>query len=337
MQVARWVDFSPESLGASDGPKLGYLTRAGVCAIEKSEVRSSLAIAACLLALVVPRAALCSEPSDTDNRPHRLTWRPEYRDSNAVDYAFTAAAFAGTLTLAIAVHPSAGPHWDQPILFDESARSFLGASPKGERTTLALISNLTQYGGIAHVAFDAIGVGLVGDHNPHVARELLWMDAEAYAVALLFNNLTKRLVLRARPLSENCRRDPNYDSYCGTTEEKYSFYSGHSTIGGTSAGLICAEHQYLSLYGGASDPLACVGALLTMSATGVLRIASDQHWASDVIAGHLIGFATGYGLPALFHFRAGAPRRASASRGFGVQVVPISSGRDFALSAVGRF
>ncbi|MFW5740003.1 MAG: hypothetical protein ACOC1F_06520 [Myxococcota bacterium] len=39
--------------------------------------------------------------------------------------------------------------------------------------------------------------------------------------------------------------------------------------------------------------------------TGVLRIAADKHWASDVWFGALQGFLTGTGVPWLLHYRHG--------------------------------
>jgi hypothetical protein len=46
-----------------------------------------------------------------------------------------------------------------------------------------------------------------------------------------------------------------------------------------------------------------VGALLLASATGVLRIAADDHYASDVIVGALVGIAAGYLFPKLAYYR----------------------------------
>jgi membrane-associated phospholipid phosphatase len=34
-----------------------------------------------------------------------------------------------------------------------------------------------------------------------------------------------------------------------------------------------------------------------------LRIASDSHWASDVLIGHLLGYTSGYLLPTLLYYK----------------------------------
>ena len=37
--------------------------------------------------------------------------------------------------------------------------------------------------------------------------------------------------------------------------------------------------------------------------TGGLRVASDNHWASDVVIGHLTGYVSGYLLPTLLYYK----------------------------------
>jgi hypothetical protein len=42
---------------------------------------------------------------------------------------------------------------------------------------------------------------------------------------------------------------------------------------------------------------------ITPIATGALRIASDNHWATDVLVGHVSGYLAGYLLPTLLYYR----------------------------------
>jgi hypothetical protein len=68
--------------------------------------------------------------------------------------------------------------------------------------------------------------------------------------------------------------------------------------------LICAHHTQLNLY--QSDLLdqgTCVLAVLGTATTGAMRIASDNHWTSDVLVGHLTGYASGYLLPTLLYYK----------------------------------
>ena len=80
--------------------------------------------------------------------------------------------------------------------------------------------------------------------------------------------------------------------------------AGHAMITSTSAGLACAHHYALPLYGGGiADALVCpvmVGSALTV---GVLRMVTDKHWFSDTVPGWLLGGGIGFGMPWLLHYR----------------------------------
>jgi membrane-associated phospholipid phosphatase len=66
------------------------------------------------------------------------------------------------------------------------------------------------------------------------------------------------------------------------------------------------------------------------AATGVLRMIADRHYASDVIAGGLLGFGFGFGLPMLLHYQ---PLFASRT----MRVAPQVSTSVVALSWSGVF
>lgn len=51
---------------------------------------------------------------------------------------------------------------------------------------------------------------------------------------------------------------------------------------------------------------ACATTLVAASATGVLRVVADKHWASDVLVGSAVGTATGLLFPLLLHYTSGA-------------------------------
>ncbi len=265
---------------------------------------------------------------------HRIELPANFRESNGADYALTLTGFAGAVVSVIGFNGNGGPRWDSPILFDTAARDAFAAGSYDARRRFDLASNITVYGGMAWAAFDAFGVALAFDKNPRMAREMFWMDAEAYAVSLLLTNVTKRVALRSRPYARPCLADSGYDPHCSTAEANLSFYSSHSAMAGTSAGLICFQHQYLQLYGQGGDIASCVGALGLMTATGLFRMASDNHWASDVAVGYALGFASGYGLPLLLHF---TPHRAARRGDVSVRVLPYGDGSRVGLWALGAF
>lgn len=129
------------------------------------------------------------------------------------------------------------------------------------------------------------------------------INTQAYALTFALNSATKRLTSRARPWVGTCDADPTRQS-CGSGGRYSSFYSGHAAVTATGAGLICAHHTQLSLYrGDVLDTGSCVLAVLGTAVTGALRIASDNHWASDVLVGHLMAYTSGYLLPTLLYYQ----------------------------------
>lgn len=68
--------------------------------------------------------------------------------------------------------------------------------------------------------------------------------------------------------------------------DQLSFPSGHSTFAFTNAALLYYEYKDSNFWYASSG-------FLFASATGILRIANNKHYSSDVLAGAGIGLATG--------------------------------------------
>jgi membrane-associated phospholipid phosphatase len=161
---------------------------------------------------------------------------------------------------------------------------------------------------------------------------MLLIDAEAYTLSTLVSTATFDLVSRARPTYASCQKDPKFDPLC-TSGATASFWSGHTAQAFTAAGLSCAHHRYAELYGGgAPDAIACGVSVGLAATTGVLRITGDRHYATDVLAGALVGFAVGYGVPTLLHYESGASRRSGTA---GAATDALSQG--FRFTASGTF
>lgn len=142
-----------------------------------------------------------------------------------------------------------------------------------------------------------------GDGKAALNLELVGLQSFAYSGLLSYSAL--RGVARERPDSSECRRqNPNDPSACKVDTE--SFFSGHTAIVATSAGLTCANHRYLPLWG---HPLADAGACLLATGgaltTAVTRVIGDRHYASDVLLGFGVGFGVGYAVPTLLHYTRG--------------------------------
>jgi membrane-associated phospholipid phosphatase len=89
--------------------------------------------------------------------------------------------------------------------------------------------------------------------------------------------------------------------------------SGHASLAFMAASALCVQHSRLSLYGSA-DAAVCPSALAIAATTSVLRIVADRHWATDVIAGALVGSAVG-GVVSAVHLGMNGPAGAGVSLG----------------------
>lgn len=77
-----------------------------------------------------------------------------------------------------------------------------------------------------------------------------------------------------------------------------SFCSGHTAV----AFSVAAANSYIfsKYYPDSKWKVPVIAASYSLAAlTGVLRVASGEHFASDVLVGALLGTALGYGIPAL--------------------------------------
>lgn len=228
-------------------------------------------------------------------------WRddwPEFRTSEGV-----ATVASGLATLAIVLYgPIERPRWQGPILFDAVARDRLRASSPDARQTYRTIGDWTYRLSPVLPMIDVFLVSAGVHSDSKLAWNLGATTFEAYSYSGLASFISTELSARQRPYSQ-CLEDGECDTQ--------SFYSGHATIAATGAGLVCANHSRIALYGNAAaDVGACVLASANALATGFTRIVADRHYATDVVVGTGFGFAFGYAVPVLLHYSYGESARA---------------------------
>jgi len=249
-----------------------------------------------------------SEPAAAE--PASVSWDPDwprFRTSEAIVTGAMLLPIAG----AVFLYPHPDDNWHGGILFDDWVRDALVIESRDGRDQTAFYSDLVYrylplYTLLVDNALVTWGIHGAGD----VALEMLGMNLEAYAIAGAIV-LTGESLGRVRPAEKGCATDPDYSSKCDNPSAmNKSFMSGHTAIAFTGAGLMCAHHQHLPLYGGgAGDIAACWLALGASAAAGVMRITSDNHYTTDVLLGSAIGLASGYMLPNLLHYGSGSSRR----------------------------
>ncbi|MBC7171541.1 MAG: phosphatase PAP2 family protein, partial [Polyangiaceae bacterium] len=115
-----------------------------------------------------------------------------------------------------------------------------------------------------------------------------------------------------------------------------SFFSGHSSMAFTGAGLVCFHQQQLAgLYGSRAAGIGvCGSALAFASTTALLRVAADKHWSTDVLAGAGVGIFSGWLLPWLLHGRSVVDVNGEHVRG---AVLPIVDRGTYGLELRGSF
>jgi membrane-associated phospholipid phosphatase len=217
------------------------------------------------------------------------------------EYAITGTAAAAFISVSLTVNTPSKPVWRGPILFDDPAQDFFAAHSRAGKATAGTISNVLLGRLIAYTVFDAGAVvwGIYGSFD--AASQLFLLDLQSFAISGLLDEVIKHTVARER--SEDVGCSATNTSNCTSPTPHESFYSGHAAWGFTAAGLTCAQHGYIPLYGGGFlDALACASSLTMATATGILRVVADKHYISDVIVGAGMGFSSGYLLPALLHF-----------------------------------
>ena len=223
--------------------------------------------------------------------------------------------------------PTADPRWTTPTPLDVATRDALRLDGAESRKTADDISDITLTIGLNYAAFDATVVAWALRDKGSVAYQMGLINLEVIAVTAGITGLTKSLVARQRPYTESCRTDPVFrrSNDCEPDAVNVSFISGHSSVAFAAASVTCMHHTYLELYGSsAADVAACLAAYGAAGSTGLLRILSDNHYATDVASGAVVGTMVGLGLPWLLHYRTEVPEEiTSAGRGDGVSLTIV--------------
>jgi membrane-associated phospholipid phosphatase len=251
-----------------------------------------------------PAASLPDPP-----KPQPARWDKNFSHSNAWDYSLAAV---GTTALGVELigFNSVKPplHWEDPILFDNAARSALhtpGAANQEVDVAWTLWGVQVAYPLLVDVTFAWT------HHDVQLARDLFWQDAVTLTLAGGVDLAVRDLVGRARPETYDCLSQGG--THClDSPEATRSFPGGHTANSTAASVLTCTQHLYIHLYGGPWDALTCALTVTSDLTLAALRIMSDNHWTSDQLSGLALGSLIGWGVPYFMHYR---QHRATAGDG----------------------
>lgn len=251
-----------------------------------------------LTLLSLSASALADEGKRSE---HRLVWNyPRFR---LWEYVAAGAVTAGNLSLEIAYSKEPADRWTSPILLDGPMRDVFRGGTAESRLLADDISDYLWHGSTYYVLLDGLLTPLVSDRfNYDVAFQLTLLNWQAVGATGLLTRLTHVAVGRTRPSLQGCTNEEDSENRCEFRGA--SFIAGHAAMTSANAGLACANHQNLKLYGGGiPDAAVCPIMVTTAASVGVLRIIADKHWLTDTVVSWVLGGSIGYGMPYLLHYR----------------------------------
>lgn len=265
-------------------------------------------------------------PAPVDASP--VAWRWRTFEPFQVGILLEQSALVVT-SLALPGHPG----WTATNAFDEAGREALHARSydalKSIRSAsdagVALLAG-QQLVDMLLVAWWAHGEGTTG-------LQMGLLDVQTVTFAVAVQGVVAGAVGRERPFGRSICGEGGFEpdaSACAGNDRYRSFFSGHSTTSFALATLACVHHAQLPLYGGgAAEAAPCAAALTTAAGVALMRVASDQHYLSDVMTGAAFGVASGLAVPWLFAYGHARGPAAAAERALGVSslsLVPAPGG-----------
>lgn len=281
------------------------------------------------------RVAIAQEPEPPeevlteDRKLPQLVWKDSWNRIGAIDYVVIGVGGGMALTAAL-LQPI---HKEPSIVvkFDESVRDSISQGSTQSRYRARDTSDVTLSLLVTWPLFiDALVTGYWYREAPDVAYNMALIDAQAIAITAGIQGITNTLVSRERPYGRDCGGALSNDLYdCDGSKRYRSFFSGHSSLAFTGAGLICTHHLKLDLIGNSfADAASCGIALGAAATTATLRVLGDVHYATDVITGSLFGLAVGVLVPML-HYSFGEDESDPAAKNastFQLSFVPFGAG-----------
>lgn len=182
--------------------------------------------------------------------------------------------------------------------FDDWVRSGLRLSGEGGRVVAGTTSDVFVFVLTAFPLLNAMLVAGAEHERWDIAWRLVVLDVETLTTATLAAISLQKMTRRERPFVQECQTNPNL-SDCTPGGRYQSFPSAHTTLVFAAVALECFHHGYLDTSHTGWGAAACPATVSVATITAVLRVMADRHWATDVLAGAVLGGAIGVAIPLL--------------------------------------
>ncbi len=285
-------------------------------------------------ALLLPAKALARTPE-----PATPTWK--WQRFRAWEYGFTGSALSVAFFLRFVASPP-GADWSGGILFDDWVHEHTALESIPQRRRVKTMTDVFFFGSMAYRVVDSTILPLVVWRDSDLALQLSMIDLEAFGFVAITLWGGQALFGRERPYTERCgdARFAATEDGCpeDSSNHNRSFYAGHPAVATAAAGLTCTHHAHLALYGGAGDTLACGTMIGAAVMTGIGRVVTEEHHASDLLVGFGVGAFAGFALPELLHYRhvRGGSARPAREPTVTASLQPIVGEHQLGLALIGR-
>ena len=215
-----------------------------------------------------------------------------------LEWALVAAGGALWLTetLAIGELAPADCRWCDSNAIDEAARAVEWGDPQAARR----ISDVLSYGLVPLAAGGLQTLGALQDGRPGDLATDLVIVAESAVIAGVSGDFIRVVTGRERPWIHDL--DPEDKPLTERPEQNnLSFISGHTA---TAFAIAVSGGTVAQRRGRRIAPVLWASGLTLGAVSGYLRIASGQHYLTDVVAGVGWGIAIGLAVPYLHRGRA---------------------------------
>ncbi len=176
------------------------------------------------------------------------------------------------------------------VVIDSEIRNFFRFKSREAREEIEKLSDLTV--GLAV----AMPIVFTFTPNQSYAQRVTVTSLQTLAFTGFWQIAAKHLVKRPRPYNQECAVNGDYERDCQRDDSQRSFFSGHSAMSFTSAGLVCYfQNEFLN------SPQLCAPSILLASTVATLRVMADKHYFSDVLIGGILGWTSGFYLPNFLH------------------------------------